>query len=67
MNKIDTIIDALENCSRFQPKNYYQIDKALAAAIKLKSELIKPKQEPCQCIDQFWCATYDKCKRNEII
>lgn len=37
MNKIDLIIDALQNCSAFQPKNYYEIDKALAAARELKT------------------------------
>lgn len=21
--------------------------------------------EPCKCIDEFWCATFDRCKRNE--
>lgn len=25
----------------------------------------KPEQEPCKCIDQFWCATYDRCKKND--
>jgi hypothetical protein len=37
MNKIDLIVDALQNCSAFQPKNYYEIDKALAAAYELKA------------------------------
>ena len=40
MNKIDLIIDALKNCSAFQPKKYYEIDKALAAARELKA--LKP-------------------------
>jgi len=44
MNKIDLIIDALKNCSAFQPKKYYEIDKALAAARELKAELAKPEQ-----------------------
>lgn len=37
MNKIDLIIDALKNCSAFKPKKYYEIDKALAAALELKA------------------------------
>jgi len=37
MNKIDLIIDALKNCSAFQPKKYYEIDKALTAALELKA------------------------------
>jgi hypothetical protein len=37
MNKIDLIINALKNCSAFQPKKYYEIDKALAAARELKA------------------------------
>ena len=45
MNKIDLIIDALQNCSEFQPKKYYEIDKALAAARELKAELAEPKLE----------------------
>ena len=40
MNRLDLIIDALQNCSAFQPKNYYKIDKALAAANELKA--LKP-------------------------
>jgi len=44
MNKIDLIIDALKNCSTFQPKRYYEIDKALAAARELQQELAKPEQ-----------------------
>jgi len=28
-------------------------------------DLAKPEQEPCECIDQFWCATFDRCKRND--
>lgn len=40
MNRLDLIIDALQNCSAFQPKNYYEIDKALAAARELKA--LKP-------------------------
>ena len=48
MKNIDLIINALQNCSAFQPKNYYEIDKALAAARELKQEfypdwdMIKP-------------------------
>ena len=37
MKNIDLIIDALKNCSAFQPKKYYEIDKALAAAFELKA------------------------------
>lgn len=36
MKNIDLIIDALKNCSAFQPKKYYEIDKALAAARELR-------------------------------
>ena len=32
---------------------------------QLQAKLAKPEQEPCKCIDQFWCATFDRCKRNE--
>ena len=31
----------------------------------LEAALAPPVQEPCKCIDQFWCATFDRCKRNE--
>lgn len=44
MKNIDLIIDALKNCSAFQPKKYYEIDKALAAARELK-ELAQPEQK----------------------
>ena len=46
MNKIDLIIDTLQNCSAFQPKNYYEIDEALAAARELKAELAKLAEPP---------------------
>ena len=32
---------------------------------KLYEALAQPEQEPCKCIDEFWCATFDRCKRNE--
>jgi len=25
------------------------------------------EQEPCKCIDEFYCATFDRCKRNDAI
>ena len=40
MNQLDFIIKVLQNCSAFQPKNYYDIDKALAAALELQA--LKP-------------------------
>ena len=54
MNKIDLIINALQNCSAFQPKNYYEIDKALAAARELKA-LAQPEQEPVCDKDPSLC------------
>ena len=32
---------------------------------ELEAQPAQPEQEPCKCIDQFWCATFDRCKRNE--
>jgi hypothetical protein len=40
MNQLNLIINALQNCSKFQPKNYIEIDKALAAARELRE--LKP-------------------------
>jgi hypothetical protein len=40
MNQLNLIINALQNCSAFQPKNYIEIDKALAAARSLRE--LKP-------------------------
>jgi hypothetical protein len=37
MSQLNLIINVLQNCSKFQPKNYYEIDKALAAARELKA------------------------------
>ena len=54
MNRLDLIIDALQNCSAFQPKNYYDIDKALAAARELKA-LAQPEQEPVCDKDPSLC------------
>ncbi len=31
----------------------------------IRAELAKPELEPCKCIDEFWCNTFDRCKRNE--
>jgi hypothetical protein len=63
MSKIDLIIDALlvAESSVWSAK----IAEALAAARELKAELVKLELEPCKCIDEFWCATFDRCKRNE--
>ena len=31
-----------------------------------KKELAKPEpNKPCKCMDEFWCNTFDRCKRNE--
>ena len=54
MEKIDLIIDALKNCSEFQPKKYYEIDKALAAARELQQELATPEQEPVAWIYDWY-------------
>ena len=43
----------------------YQPDLEDAAITALEAALAQPEQEPCKCIDQFWCATFDRCKRNE--
>ena len=63
MSKIDLIIDALlvAESSVWSAK----MDEALTAARELKLELAKPELEPCKCIDEFWCNTFDRCKRNE--
>lgn len=34
-----------------------QVDRAMSGGVLNKT--------PCECIDQFWCATFDRCKRNE--
>ena len=31
----------------------------------LEAALAQPEQKPCKCIDEFYCATFDRCKRNE--
>jgi DNA repair ATPase RecN len=46
MSKIELIINALKNCSAFQPKNYYQIDQALFVAHELQLELNQIKDNP---------------------
>ena len=46
MSKIELIINALKNCSEFQPKNYYQIDQALFVARELQLELNEIKDNP---------------------
>jgi len=46
MNQLNLIINTLQNCSTFQPKNYYEIDKALAAALELREKLAKPEIDP---------------------
>ena len=46
----------------------HQEQKEAAQLIRqLQTELAKPQQKPCKCIDQCWCATFDRCKRNDII
>ena len=41
------------------------IEKPNVTIKALEAELAKPEQELCECIDQFWCATFDRCKRND--
>ncbi len=26
----------------------------------IRAELAKPELEPCKCIDEFWCNTFDR-------
>ena len=42
---------------------------AVQHAIELiRAELAKPEpNKPCKCLDEFWCATFDKCKRTETV
>jgi len=64
MKKIDLIIDALSVAQNSVWSALNQ--EALAYAIELKLELAKPEpSKPCKCLDEFWCATFDRCKRNE--
>jgi hypothetical protein len=35
------------------------------ALTTLRQALAQPNQTPCKCTDEFWCATFDRCKRNE--
>jgi hypothetical protein len=36
-----------------------QVDRAMSGGVLNKT--------PCECIDQFWCATFDRCKKNDAI
>ena len=55
--ELQTLIDALERHIAQQDK---EIDR-----LKDINNPIKNSAEPCKCIDEFWCATFDRCKRNE--
>ena len=68
MTKIDFIVNALEEMCGDKCNAEYNpchAKETLFVARELPLELAKPEQEPCKCIDKFWCATFDRCKRNE--
>ena len=66
----------VEKCAKYygyemqpvQTAGFYRLADAISAKLK---ELNSPAQpvtqsdKPCECIDQFWCATFDRCKRGE--
>jgi hypothetical protein len=58
MNQLNLIINALQNCSKFQPKNYIEIDKALAAAHELRE--LKPVAWAAKSIYGFEGLSFDK-------
>ena len=70
--ELQTLIDQLERYIKEQAEQIDSLHKTIDALViaceqanaKLKFSA-PPEQEPCKCIDQFWCATFDRCKRNE--
>ena len=70
--ELQTLIDQLERYIKEQAEQIDSLHKTIDALViaceqanaKLKVSA-QPEQEPCKCIDQFWCATFDRCKRNE--
>ena len=70
--ELQTLLDELERHIREQAEQIDSLQKTIDALViaceqanaKLKVSA-QPEQEPCKCIDQFWCATFDRCKRNE--
>tara|TARA_R110000868_G_scaffold132888_2_gene344160 strand:+ start:2021 stop:2305 length:285 start_codon:yes stop_codon:yes gene_type:complete len=48
-----------------QPEQDHGFDRTASHMAGEYVDTAQPEQEPCKCIDQFWCATFDRCKRNE--
>jgi 1,2-phenylacetyl-CoA epoxidase catalytic subunit len=42
-----------------EPQMNYEVDRAMSGGV------LNSNKTPCQCIDQFWCETFDRCKKNE--
>jgi len=70
--ELQTLIDQLERYIKEQAEQIDSLHKTIDALViaceqanaKLKVSA-QPEQKRCECIDQFWCATFDRCKRNE--
>ena len=43
-----------------EPQINFEVDRAMVGGVLNTNKT-------CECIDQFWCATFDKCKRNEPV
>lgn len=48
-----------------QPDETETLKRCLFQMQEAAKALAQPEQKRCECIDQFWCATFDRCKRNE--
>jgi predicted RNase H-like nuclease (RuvC/YqgF family) len=64
--ELQTLIDQLERFIKEQDEQIKSLQKQIDYLIA-EARLTKSEQKSCQCIDQFWCATFDRCKRNESI
>jgi regulator of replication initiation timing len=64
--ELQTLIDQLERYIKEQDEQIKSLQKQIDYLIA-EAKLVRIEQKRCQCIDQFWCATFDRCKRNDAI
>lgn len=77
--KDQTLIDQLEiDCLKKDALRYRWLNKYTSQLFMVTEKQMNDQvdramqggvlhQTPCECIDQFWCATFDRCKRNDAI
>ena len=60
-------LDALNNHNGNYKLTVAECNAINKVCDNLRQALAQPEQKRCKCTDQFWCATFERCKRNDTL